>query len=197
MNTCERFSKSFSDYVENSVSSAQREALQAHLAQCASCQSTVARLQTLNQRLHHLAPVTCPPDFEAMLRARIKLDHRAMRPSFFFGGRLTLPRFAGLAAAGLAVVMSLSFLWRENLRRDEVFPRVSLERELQSPVLQAYSSLFPAKISFTLDKITPGHWQMRKGFLQRLAASDLDSLHINSAQFPVGPYNASASISTF
>jgi hypothetical protein len=132
-----------------------------------------------------------------MLRTRIKLDHRAMRPAFSFGGRLTLPRFAGFAVAGLAVVMSLSFLWRENLRRDEAFPRAALERELQASVLQTYSSLLPAKISFTLDKITPGHWQMHKGFLQRLAASDLDSLHINSAQFPVGPYNASASISTF
>jgi anti-sigma factor RsiW len=83
-----------SGYVDGVLPAEERQALEAHLAECASCRSQVEAEQELKQRLRSLPPVEPPPGLE--VRARREL--RALRPHW---PRLLLPVAAMLAVVAL------------------------------------------------------------------------------------------------
>ncbi len=159
MNTCESFSESFSDYVENAVLPEQRQTMDVHLSRCSSCQATVARLSSLRSRLRTLPRVKTSPDFEAILRARIMLERKKSRVSTFAPRVARMPRAAVYALAGLTILLATSVILRGWQS-----PEAYTKRALNSEEFYLYqttpnSPLQPTKVSYTLDKIRPGYLQ--------------------------------------
>ncbi len=191
MNTCKRFSPSFSDFVENDMLSEQRLALEEHLSVCSGCQTTVARLQNLRDTLNQLTQVQAAPDFEAILRARIRREgKRAATPVFAL--RSMMPRLAMAALAGTLIFVSASFLLRQNSGNAPVAAVFSIDQPLQSPFYRTVSPAIPltAPIFYTLDKFSPKQWPAnRKG---KFSASD--SLSVDPRDLPRGPQNSRASL---
>lgn len=156
MNTCERFSESFSDYVENILPAAERQQLESHLSACHECHDTVARLNHLRNQLSNLRQVRTSDDFIAVLRARIKREQRMPRAGRLVGARHSRIRTAGYAGAALMLAVLLGyFVWRPHTP----IAAASTFQSQGATVAgwQADPSQFPARISYPLDKITPTH----------------------------------------
>lgn len=159
MNTCERLSESFSDYVENILPAAERQQVETHLSACHDCHDTVARLDHLRNQLSSLRQVRTSDDFTAVLRARIKLEQRMPRAGRLVGARYSRIRTAGYAGAALMLAVFLGYLvWRPQTP----IAAASNMRTFQTQGAtvagwQADPSKFPARITYPLDKITPTH----------------------------------------
>ncbi len=159
MNTCERLSESFSDYVENVLPAAERQRVETHLSVCHNCQNTIARLHQLRNQLSRLRQVRTSEDFTAVLRARIKREQRTPQAGRLMGARNSRIRTAGYAGAALMLAIFLGYLlWRPQTP----IAAASNMRTYQTPGApvagwQADPSKFPARISYPLDKITASH----------------------------------------
>lgn len=155
MNTCESFSESFSDYVENSAHPEQRQSLDAHLAQCPSCHAAVTRLQNLRTHMRSLPRVKASPDFETLLRARIMLERRKARvfPHVTDFGRM--PRVALYAFTGVVILLATSVFWREWQNASADTKRVANDEIITSSFYEPSdnASLQATKVFYPLDKI--------------------------------------------
>ena len=113
--TTDAFADRLSEYLDDELSPAERAAVDAHLAACAECRSTVAALRTIVADGRHLADVPPVNDLWSGITARIAAHgQRAGHVSAFrraISARLsfTLPQ---LAAAALALmVLSGTLVW--------------------------------------------------------------------------------------
>ena len=157
MKICESFSESFSDYVENSASPEERQSMEEHLSRCPTCHSTVDRLASLRGRLHGLPHVQTSQDFESILRARIKLEHRNARVVYQSRKAFGAARFAGLSTVGLFLIILVAYArWGDHGRSEAATPTDGMNR-IQSVELQnaPQSYVPPARISYTIDKYAP------------------------------------------
>lgn len=172
MNTCERFSESFSDYVENILPASTKQQIETHLSACADCHATVARLDDLRDHLKNLQRVQTSDDFEAVLRARIKLDQRTRRASGPAVRRATPKRVASYSVLALMILMSSGYLlWRNDADIQAATSTGSFR--IQTPIAARTTlnpSLFSTKISYPLDRITPAQLSNQASIL-RLASS--------------------------
>jgi predicted anti-sigma-YlaC factor YlaD len=95
---CKAAQEMLSRYLDNEMSSDDRNSVAAHLAQCPACQVAYADQQRLWGLLGRVEPVQ-PPDVIAAVEARL-LEHRGW-VSFLPGLRL---RTVGYAAAAMVLV---------------------------------------------------------------------------------------------
>lgn len=157
MNTCERFSELFSDYIENFLPASSKQQLESHLSACADCHATVARLDDLRGHLKSLKPMQASDDFEAVLRARIKLDRRARRSTVSAMRRTRPMRMASYSVVAVVIMMSFGYLlWRNQTDIQAATPAGTFQ--MQPPVaasLRLNPANFSAKILYPLDRITP------------------------------------------
>ncbi len=152
MNTCERFSELFSDYIENFLPASSKQQLESHLSACAECHSTVARLDDLRGHLKRLKPMQASDDFEAVLRARIKLDQRARRSPVSVRRRTRPMRMASYSAIAAVIVISFVYLlWRNQTDIQAATPASSFEPVAARAALNPAS--LSAKILYPLDRI--------------------------------------------
>jgi len=101
---CVEFEARLHPYVDGELETTEMAAAEAHLAQCAECPGRVERERRFRQLLRRQPRESAPPEFRAMIRARIRRSDRiaAMRP-WLVG--------AAAAAAALLVVSLLPGLW--------------------------------------------------------------------------------------
>ncbi|MGH7496796.1 MAG: anti-sigma factor family protein [bacterium] len=195
MNACKRFSELFSDYAENTMLPEQRHAVEVHLSVCADCQAAIARLQHLRSTLSQLTKLQTPPDFEAILRARMRRESKRTAAP---GLRLTMapmPRFAVFALVAMLVFFSVNLVLRQQSGAEFEGAGISSYQLLQSPLSRTTSSVIPltAQILYTLDKFSPKQWPLprqRKG----ARSSSADSLSVNPDELPHGPQNSRAAL---
>jgi mycothiol system anti-sigma-R factor len=93
---CVEFEARLHPYVDGELETSEMAAAEAHLAQCATCPGRVDRERQFRQLLRRQPRESAPPEFRAMIRARIQRSARvaAIRPWL-----------VGAAAAAAALVM--------------------------------------------------------------------------------------------
>lgn len=156
MNTCECFTESFSDYVDNTVLPEHKQRLDEHLSECPSCRTTVHRLQNLRMRMHALPRLKASPDFETILRTRIMLERKKTHILPQFARRMRTSRAAVYAFAGLAFLWLLGTIMRDAQKAEGMTKReVPYVSSFYQPVPD--SPLQTAKISYPLDQILPAN----------------------------------------
>jgi len=102
MNSCQKLSELFSEYVERSLHEKVRQEVQLHLKACPPCQETIERLGRLRRNLKSLAAVKASPDFETVLRTRMRLERHRLRPWIF-----SMPLFPSRALAYALLVVGV------------------------------------------------------------------------------------------
>jgi len=102
MNSCQKLSELYSDYVERSLHEEVRHEVEIHLKACPPCQQTVDRLGKLRHNLKSLPQLKTSPDFETVLRTRMRLERHRVRPWSF-----SLP-FVPARTLGFAMVLFLA-----------------------------------------------------------------------------------------
>lgn len=166
MNTCECFSESFSDYVDNTVLPDQKRLLEAHLSECPSCHDTIVRLQNLRARMHTLPRLKASPDFETILRTRIMLERKKSHLLPHVPRKMRISRAAVYASAGLLVLFALGALMRDWQGANGFTKRVPNDERYISSFYQPApdSPLQATKLSYPLDRILPAYLhQHRQG----------------------------------
>ncbi len=156
MNTCESFSESFSDYVENTVHTEQRQSLDTHLSQCPSCHAAVDRLQNLRSRMRALPRLKTSPDFDTMLRTRLMLERKRAARFHFFPEFARIPRSLAYALAGVAVFLLVGVFARNGQSSHAFAPRLGNEElRISSVTTPASNTSHPLPKVYALDKISP------------------------------------------
>jgi mycothiol system anti-sigma-R factor len=95
---CIEFEARLHPYVDGELEMTDMAAAEAHLAQCAACPGRVDRERQFRQLLHRQPRESAPPEFRAMIRARIRRSARVA------GMR---PWLVGTAAAAAALLLML------------------------------------------------------------------------------------------
>jgi anti-sigma factor RsiW len=187
MKNCERFTDLLSDYAEDGLASAEKRELDVHLQQCSECRSAAEGVVNLRYHLRQMPALKTSPDFEMILRTRIKMGRRAHAAPMWNFRHLAPRRVATLSAAVVAVV-GLIYLWPSFFGPafQPASPTIAVSQMQVSPS-GILSSVSPAKIRYTLDQVTPQLWpnfgtsRQRSG--KALAASP-DSLRTGSSTRP-------------
>jgi hypothetical protein len=158
MKNCERFTELLSDYAENGLASAEKRELDVHLQQCSECRSAAAGVVNLRYRLRQMPALKTSPDFETILRTRIKMERRAYVAPIWNFRHLAPRRVATLAAAVVAIVC-LIYLWPNFFGPtfEPASPTIAVSQMQASPN-GVLSSVSPTKILYTLDQVTPQLW---------------------------------------
>lgn len=103
---CERAQEFFSDYCEGRLTGANLVALEAHIADCATCREQIADLKRVWQMLAVTTEVDPPADLRAQVWRRIDAAQpvATAKPSWNVR-RLLAPRFLAAATAALALIV--------------------------------------------------------------------------------------------
>lgn len=160
MKNCERFVGLLSDYADSTMAPAEKNEFAAHLKECAECRSTAEGIVNLRRNLRRLPALQTSLDFETILRTRIKLDRRA-HVAPIWNMRYAGPRrFVSYSAAAAIALVCVFYLW-QRLSADSLptTPSSLTVSQMQiAPSSQVLPSVSPAKILYTLDKVTPQLW---------------------------------------
>lgn len=159
MTNCERFTEQLSDYAENGLTSAEKRELDVHLQQCVECRSAAEGINNLRRNLHRLSPQQTSPDFEMILRTRIKMQRRAHAVPLWDWPYTAPRRVATYSAAGVLAVVCMFYLW-QRLSPTALPPASSsvTVSQLQVAPNGDLSAVSPTKIFYTLDQVTPLLW---------------------------------------
>lgn len=158
MNTCERLSEFFSDYVEGALRPEEKQRLETHVAGCVECRSTVARLKSLRGQLRHLSSVKTAPNFDMLLQARLMMDRRTRRSSVLPAFDLAFGHAWKFSTIGvmLAVILASFLFWRN---RNPIEASASTVTAFRVPDYHSSSTSPPltqqAEIFYSLDRIVP------------------------------------------
>jgi len=106
----------------------ERRAVELHLHGCASCQQIVDRLAGLKRRLKILPVVKTSPEFETLLRMRLRLDRYRLQP---WSHGLVLSPGRVMAVSAFALVMLAGAIYTVNRRTPAMAP--ALVRTISSP----------------------------------------------------------------
>jgi anti-sigma factor RsiW len=175
--SCEEIKNRILDYQDNQLPQAQRQEVEAHIANCAGCRTFARQLRQLNAALSSGVKVPAlSADFDRQLRERIEATPAALseaqraerkrqlqaefeagmarlgRGGFVLGGFLNHLAWPALAAAAGAVVWLLMSLWAAYLNPQSLggFPPNAL------PWLAA-SAVF---LAIGLAEAFPRQWKM-------------------------------------
>lgn len=154
MNTCESFSESFSDYVENTAHAEQRQFLDTHLAQCPSCHAAVNRLQILRSHLRALPRIKTSPDFDMMLRTRLMLERKRVSFLHLFPDFTRMPRTVSYGLASVLILLLAGVFVRNGQSSNAFAPRHE-ELKISSFATPASNTTRPSTQIYSLDKINP------------------------------------------
>jgi len=161
MKNCERFTDLLSDYAENGLASAEKRELDVHLQQCSECRSAADGVVNLRYSLRQMPALKTSPDFETILRTRIKMERRAHAAPIWNFRHLAPRRVATLSAAVVAIVC-LIYLWPSFFGPtfQPASPTIAVSQMLRPGGAPngVLSSVSPAKILYTLDQVTPQLW---------------------------------------
>lgn len=159
MKNCERFVGLLSDYADSSMASAEKSEFAAHLKECAECRSAAEGVVNLRRNLRRLPVLQTSQDFETILRTRIKLDRRAHVPPIWNIRYAGPRRFVSYSAAAAVALVCVFYLW-QRLSADSLptTPSSLTVSQMQIAPNPALPSVSPAKILYTLDKVTPQLW---------------------------------------
>src|SRR2546422_11298052 len=89
----DRWTERLSEYVDGDLSERDRQALEAHLEDCASCRETIEELRALVSQAQALEPSAPSTDLWPSIAARIEAGSRSAtfrRPATWRGWRLSL-----------------------------------------------------------------------------------------------------------
>jgi len=158
MKNCERFTDLLSDYAENGLASAEKRELDVHLQQCSECRSAADGVVNLRYSLRQMPALKTSPDFETILRTRIKMERRAHAAPIWNFRHLAPRRVATLSAAVVAIVC-LIYLWPSFFGPtfQPASPTIAVS-QMQAAPNGVLLSVSPAKILYTLDQVTPQLW---------------------------------------
>lgn len=74
MSECKRFKKLISDYLDDELSADLRVNFDNHLEDCPGCADTTSQIETLKDELKKLPQIQTSPDFDTVLRTRIRIE---------------------------------------------------------------------------------------------------------------------------
>lgn len=119
MGDCEQFVKRLSNYADREMEHDELERWDMHLSSCTKCSSLLKSTQNLGEEMRKLAQVKVSPDFNAVLRARIRMEqHQRVWPRFIteplWGSRI--PAFGAAAI----LVFAVSFVLFSQIRPDKI-----------------------------------------------------------------------------
>ncbi len=98
---CEKFLVKIFDYVDNLIPSDKKREVESHVKECLSCRGIFDDAKALRQQLRGLRALKTSPDFETVLRARIRMEKSLSRRGVF-NWPFRLPVYA--VAGSLAVI---------------------------------------------------------------------------------------------
>lgn len=159
MKNCERFVGLLSDYADSTMAPVEKSEFAAHLKECAECRSAAEGVVNLRRSLNRLPALQTSQDFETILRTRIKLDRRT-HVAPIWNMRYAGPRrVVTYSAATALAVVCVFYLW-QRLSADALSttPSSLTVSQMQIVPNQVLPSVLPAKILYTLDKVTPQLW---------------------------------------
>jgi anti-sigma factor RsiW len=113
MNSCDKIKKLAFLYNDHALESTQLSQVQNHLAGCPACRSHFAQAQQIRKSLKHLPRVQTAPDFNAVLRARLRTES-TRQPFFRFdlNSRVwRVPAYASLALIFIVIGMMVQRHW--------------------------------------------------------------------------------------
>jgi hypothetical protein len=120
MKNCDKFKRLMSEFLDGELRGTLKSEFEEHIKGCRVCSDAVTRLQNIRSSLHRLSPIKTSPDFDAMLRARIRLTSSARWRNY--GGRdIVVPwRIPALALGTILVVIvaALSITMLTNQRQN-------------------------------------------------------------------------------
>ena len=113
MKNCDKFKRRMSEFLDGELRGTLKREFEEHIKKCRVCSNAVTRLQNIRSSLRQLSPIKTSPDFDAMLRARIRLTSSARWRNY--GGRNVvmpwrIPAFA-LGTIVVVIVAALSFFF--------------------------------------------------------------------------------------
>ncbi|PYQ22112.1 MAG: hypothetical protein DMF81_13305 [Acidobacteria bacterium] len=129
--SCDRSAELLSAYLDGALPPAEREALEAHLNQCADCRARLESLRAVKHALARLPSREAPP---GAVRARVESLRFAHRTS----------RMRILAAVLAAVALGAAGLF---LARRSQAPTLTLTEELVSDHLRSVPDAMPAEVT--------------------------------------------------
>lgn len=156
MAKCEKFTEKIFDYVDSLIPADKRKEVQGHLEECPECRSVFDDAQAARKQLHSLKRVKTSPDFDTVLRARIRMEKSLTR-----WGRLDWPlRLPIYAVAGSLAVITAFFIlsdFENNSRANFNNPQVISQPYTQasSNALSNVSAAPREQVVFPMDKISP------------------------------------------
>ena len=74
MNKCKQVKHIISDYLENQLNPDQKELIENHLAECNHCAIALEGIKNLKNTLKTIRKIKTSPDFDTVLRTRIKIE---------------------------------------------------------------------------------------------------------------------------
>lgn len=159
MKNCERFTDLLSDYAENGLASAEKRELDVHLQQCSECRSAADGVVNLRYSLRQMPGLKTSPDFETILRTRIKMERRTHAAPMWNWRYLAPRQVATLSVTAVAAFSCLFYLWPRFFRASlpPASPAIAVS-QMQTVPNGVLSSVSPAKILYTLDQVTPQLW---------------------------------------
>ena len=112
--TCERLVDALDDYLDGHASAGRHDAVERHLAECASCAALAADVRALRAAARTLAPIEPPAHVWHAVRARVGEDTTARRPllerlGFPSAGWRSVLQPLGAAAALVLVLSGLAW----------------------------------------------------------------------------------------
>jgi len=74
MSSCNRIKEIISDYIEGELTREQKKWVESHLTHCKDCDEVIVRVKKIKKSLSSLRNIETSPDFETILRTRIKIE---------------------------------------------------------------------------------------------------------------------------
>jgi hypothetical protein len=107
---CEKFLEKIFDYVDNLIPSDKKREVENHVKECLNCRGIFDDAKAIRQRLRGLRVLKTSPDFETVLRARIRMERSLSRRGIFdWPSRLPV-----YAVAGSLAVITAFFIFTNS-----------------------------------------------------------------------------------
>ncbi|MBN2008415.1 zf-HC2 domain-containing protein [candidate division KSB1 bacterium] len=160
MSNCKRIKAIVSEYIDGELTREQQKMVESHLAACKSCDEVIANVKALRRNLHELKRVETSPDFETILRTRIRIESGVSRrrlQELFWTGPARLPMY-GMAAA-LIVIASIMVFDQIRDAREPAQPDAYINYQWYGGTNQQYTTTPVMQQSdnviYVLDRMSP------------------------------------------
>ena len=159
---CDQFKNELSNFAEGEIDSNKREILQNHLNSCIQCSRKVLHFKKLQKTLRNLPSLKVSPDFDTVLRARIRLEQQRRLRSNILSFPLVGWRFPAFATV-VILLFAVSLFYFTKLNR---FDSTTSKRIVLTPIpnpqvdtiKESKSTIKPSvsdtKINYVMDQVT-------------------------------------------